>query len=164
MDARQRRFPETCRGEPLAPCPLRALAAQSSDIETIAFEGCMHVKRCGRSSAPLEVVHVGGACQTGSFHSREVGPGQRLRLSFSSSSRSSRTRRGGPRGSRHLGSPSPECRFRRLQSRFRSWRRQLDAGRLASPGGVAEAPRHVAPFGRCNTAIRLVHLRELAAR
>ena len=47
-----------------------------------AFEDCMHVTLCDRSFAPREVIHVGGAYQTGSFRSREVGPGPRLRFSF----------------------------------------------------------------------------------
>ena len=36
------------------------------------------------------------------------------------------------------------------------------SGALGSPDCVAGAARQVVPFGRCNTASRLVHLRELA--
>lgn len=47
-----------------------------------AFEDCMHVTLCDRSFARREVIHVGGAYQTGSFRSREIGPGPRLQFSY----------------------------------------------------------------------------------
>lgn len=47
-----------------------------------AFEECMHLTLGDSAFTPREVIHIGGAYQTGSFRSREVGPGPRLRFSF----------------------------------------------------------------------------------
>jgi hypothetical protein len=47
-----------------------------------AFEECLHLTLCDRTFARREVIHVGGAYQTGRFRSQAVGPGPRLRFSF----------------------------------------------------------------------------------
>jgi hypothetical protein len=47
-----------------------------------AFEECLHLTLCDTAFGPLEVIHIGGAYQTGTFRSCDVGPGPRLRFSF----------------------------------------------------------------------------------
>lgn len=47
-----------------------------------AFEDCMHLTLCDSAFTPREVIHIGGAYQTGTFRTRDVGPGPRLRFSF----------------------------------------------------------------------------------
>lgn len=47
-----------------------------------AFEDCLHFTLCDPALQPHEVIHLGGAYQTGTFRSREVGPGLRLRFAF----------------------------------------------------------------------------------
>jgi hypothetical protein len=47
-----------------------------------AFEECMHLALCDASFAPRDVIHIGGAYQTGRFRALQVGPGLHLRFSF----------------------------------------------------------------------------------
>jgi hypothetical protein len=47
-----------------------------------AFEECLHLTLCDRSFEPHEVIHMGGAYQTGRFRALAVGPGPHLLFSF----------------------------------------------------------------------------------
>lgn len=47
-----------------------------------AFEECLHLTLCAPAVAPREVIHIGGAYNTGRFRAIEAGPGPRLRFSF----------------------------------------------------------------------------------
>jgi hypothetical protein len=47
-----------------------------------AFEECLHLTLCDRAFARREVIHIGGAYQTGRFRWQAVRPGRRLHFSF----------------------------------------------------------------------------------
>ena len=90
LDDRQRSELVDPAGEPCARIDGAVLEAvyQLDDAYLIvssdgdAFEDCMHLTLCDSAFTPREVIHIGGAYQTGTFRTLDVGPGPRLRFSF----------------------------------------------------------------------------------